>query len=151
MAVLMANLPKKGQYRFQEMPICQRGHDKNITGKGPDGTCLVCRREYHRQWKIRFRAVHPDLNKKTVAAWRKRNPTEWARQHSLSTIKRRARGKVCFGQDGIREFYENRPVGFEVDHVIPLQGKTVSGLHVIWNLQYLSAFQNKSKGNKYER
>jgi hypothetical protein len=37
---------------------------------------------------------------------------------------------------------------FEVDHIIPLNGVNVSGLHVLGNLQVLSKFLNRSKGNK---
>lgn len=50
----------------------------------------------------------------------------------------------------IRLFYQNRPAGHNVDHIIPLAGTDVCGLHVLENLQYLPAAANKSKSNKFQ-
>lgn len=50
----------------------------------------------------------------------------------------------------INEIYNKCPIGFHVDHIVPLQGKNVSGLHIEYNLQYLLAKDNIEKSNKWE-
>lgn len=67
-----------------------------------------------------------------------------------SRAQRLKRLPVWADVKGIADFYHNRPKGCHVDHIIPLQGEKVSGLHVLENLQYLTATENLQKSNKYE-
>jgi len=45
----------------------------------------------------------------------------------------------------IKQIYLNCPVGYEVDHIIPVSR---GGLHHEDNLQYLPALVNRKKGNR---
>jgi 5-methylcytosine-specific restriction endonuclease McrA len=47
----------------------------------------------------------------------------------------------------IKEFYENCPEGYHVDHFIPL---CKGGKHRLGNLQYLTAHENLAKGAKLQ-
>jgi 5-methylcytosine-specific restriction endonuclease McrA len=67
---------------------------------------------------------------------------EWLSQEQLDQIK----DMYWLAQDLRRVTGED----YHVDHIIPLQGKEVRGLHVPWNLQILPADINLSKGNRLE-
>ncbi len=50
----------------------------------------------------------------------------------------------------IQEFYENCPPGLTVDHIIPLQGEFITGLHIESNLKYLTIEENSKKNNRID-
>ena len=85
-------------------------------------------------------------------------------KHAAKETKRRAakisRTPAWLTEDDhwmIEQSYElaalrTKMFGFawEVDHVLPLQGKIVSGLHIPTNLQVIPATLNRQKNNRYE-
>jgi len=52
-------------------------------------------------------------------------------------------------KEAIELFYKNRPDGYHVDHIIPLNATLACGLHVLENLQYLTKEENLRKKNSY--
>ena len=121
-----------------------------------DAVKNVERRDYFAQ-RYLLQKEHIDAISKQ---WRERNP----HKHAAREVRRRAakiqRTPSWLDADGlwmIEEAYELAAlrtkmlgVKFEVDHVLPLQGKKVSGLHVPENLQVIPAKQNRTKYNRFE-
>lgn len=118
----------------------------------------------HPDYMKLYRALNPGKFYKANQSWALKNKIhknrqwrEWSkrnRQSHLANCKKYYLSKIDrmpdWGQsEEIRNFYKNAPPGYHVDHIIPLRGKTVSGLHVLENLQYLPAKENLQKGNKW--
>ena len=86
-------------------------------------------RKQSREWPAKNRAAYRAKLARRRAVLKKASPV-WA------------------DSKAILEMYKTCPKGYHVDHIIPLNGKNVCGLHVHWNLQHLLAKDNLSKGNK---
>lgn len=79
-----------------------------------------------------------------------KDPSYWTNMIAKHRAARAQRTPSWADPAAIAKIYSECPDGYEVDHVIPLHGKLVSGLHVENNLQYLTRSENASKGNKFD-
>lgn len=99
---------------------------------------------------------HANLDKAREAGRRSgkkfyaRNAAKFAAESLYFYHRRRQATPAWADKNAIVEFYAKRPEGYEVDHIVPLHGKNVCGLHVENNLQYLTQLQNKQKGNGFQ-
>ena len=97
-------------------------------------------RDYRKQHKENNRHQYIAANGKRRAAKLHRTPA-WLSADQLDQIR--------LVYQLAADLTESTGVPHHVDHIVPLQGALVSGLHVPWNLQVLSAQENCSKGNSH--
>ena len=100
---------------------------------------------------------HRDRTKAAARRWYQRNLAHARLKLAISQASRRQRRVAWANQEAIAAFYAKaalltRTTGRShvVDHIIPLKGRTVSGLHVENNLRIIERFENARKFNKWE-
>jgi len=99
----------------------------------------------------------PESNRKCVARYRLKNPGKVANQrkaYKLRSIKQTPKWADSEATNAIYELAaqlrkEQPEFDWHVDHVVPLRGKNVSGLHIHTNLQIIPGKVNMKKKNKW--
>ena len=149
-------------------------------GKGrPDGLrpwCKSCHNATNKAWRDKNRTYYkdrhandPERRKVYDAKYKDKNPNYikeyYERNRELFVgyvTKRRKRAAIAIpkwaDRKKMRLVYKlasnlNKFHGYEkyhVDHIVPLQGKLVTGLHVHNNLRIITAKANKEKKNKWK-
>ncbi len=158
-----------GSYLYWGSP-CKYGHTPvRYTKYGHCVTCERLRRNSLQMWQRAYAKRHYQENRQDyierAASWKQENPQrrkeivrQWGRDNPLKRREERyrriaaqlQRTPAWADQQAIKQVYLNCPDGFEVDHIIPLRGKLVSGLHIANNLQYLTPEDNMKKLNKFD-
>lgn len=95
--------------------------------------------------------ANPAAAAERASKWRMENLAVDAATRARRRAERDRRTPPWANMAAIKAIYvEAAKHGLEVDHVIPLRGKLVSGLHVETNLQLLSREANIRKNNRFE-
>jgi len=135
-------------YCFCEKPKINF-HKNNKNKDGLQSRCKECSTSAVKKWQQDY----PDKVNIKNAIWKKTNKIWLTPKAKTYTRERSARRRTqtpkWADRDLILNFYLCCPEKCHVDHIIPLKGKFVSGLHVLNNLQYLPAQENLQKGNRY--
>jgi hypothetical protein len=137
------------------------------TPDGREAWCKVCRLELNRKWFEKNKERHSELTR----SWYERNKdqhlansSKWYaenRHRKLASVT--AREKRCVlatpawaDKEAIVAMYEKAKrmtqetgIQHDVDHIVPLRGKLVSGLHTHDNLQVITSAENKRKAAKF--
>ena len=110
-------------------------------------------RAYRTQKSVESAKANPEATKASKRRWNHANSHLWREYYASHAKRCRAAQPVWLTAEQKAEILtiykqaaamSNGP--WHVDHIIPLKGSTVCGLHVPWNLRIIPAAENRSKG-----
>jgi hypothetical protein len=128
-----------GSFEYSTGVPCVKGHASPRFVS--DGRCIACYREKKKKWKSK--------NTAKVAANRRARELRKVKATPLwLTPEHRSQIEALYLHAQV--WTEVTGVPYHVDHIIPLKGKNVCGLHVPWNLRVITGEANMRKSNKVE-
>lgn len=102
-----------------------------------------------------WKKAHPDIVRSLFKSWSKHNPERIMEKDAARRARLLKAIPSWVDRKAIRAIYADarrhtKETGIQhhVDHRYPMKHHLLSGLHVPWNLQILTAQQNLSKGNR---
>lgn len=137
-------------------------YSKNKTRKdGYQHQCKCCTKAYKEKNKETLKAydkaykeTHKEYFKEQTKTWRIVNKGAWNATRAKYRASKLKATPSWADLNKIKEFYEcchafklYTGEEYHVDHIVPLQGKTVCGLHCESNLQIIKMFENAAKRN----
>ena len=102
--------------------------------------------EKKRQQDIAWRANNPD-KKRSYQAFRRAK----VKQATPPWLTKAHKAQIALIYKEALRLTNETGVMYHVDHIVPLNGKKVSGLHVPWNLRAIPASDNHKKSNKFDQ
>ena len=108
--------------------------------------------ESDRASQARYRGRDKEAWAARFREWRRANRGKWNAIVALRYAAKRQATPVWLTTDDFRAidatYDAAQAINHHVDHVVPLRGKYVCGLHVPWNLQLLPPLENIRKRNR---